>query len=98
MIEINFSVLAMGDNSVLHFLHSDNRDHTQLPDPGNGGVPAFKATCCMSYAFDKQCRRCPFRQIGDGAEMERALQECRDRRRGTYLRGELQIAYHSKYW
>jgi len=36
----------------------------------------------MKYTVDKQCRRCPFRQVKDEQEREKLMNSCRDRRRG----------------
>lgn len=45
-------------------------------------LPDFKTRCCMKYTVDKQCRRCPFRQIKDENQRQELMNQCREKRRG----------------
>lgn len=53
--------------------------------------------------FSEQCKRCPFRQISDEAEQEKALNQCQERRRGHYKwydednDVEVKIEYNNQY-
>ncbi|MDP3975894.1 MAG: hypothetical protein Q8P95_03170 [bacterium] len=60
-------------------------------------IPPYKKLCCMKYIVEKQCKRCPFRQIDPEAAMQKALNECRDKRRGTYKHEGLEIEYNNQY-
>ncbi|MDF2379701.1 MAG: hypothetical protein P1V18_05820 [Candidatus Gracilibacteria bacterium] len=85
------------EDSIFNYLESDNRDQSKIPK-ADEEIPPFKAVCCMKYAIEKQCKRCPFRQIEDAKEQAQALKECREKRRGTYHYENLNIEYNSKYW
>lgn len=75
--------------SILNHLNPDYRPEDELPE--------FKSRCCMKYTVDKQCRRCPFRQIKDENEMNDAMNKCREKRRGEYKYGDIEIEYNNQY-
>ena len=76
-------------SSILNHLNADYRPEDELPE--------FKSHCCMKYTVDKQCKRCPFRQIKDESEMEEAKNKCREKRRGDYKHGDIKIEYNNQY-
>jgi hypothetical protein len=61
----------------------------------------FKSKCCVSFKinFNKQCNRCPFKQIEDLEKRERAMCECLERPYGVYKYKqrdqELEIEYNA---
>lgn len=62
--------------SILNHIDASHRPDDEVPE--------FKARCCMKYTIEKQCKRCPFRQIHDQEAQDKALSQCWDKRRGDY--------------